>query len=78
MTLVLKLPHRPSVGQQRVNRRIDPRRDAAQHPLHLHRIGARVHDPLLRAAQFRRRHHLHRLGDLLRVLDRADSSPQVD
>ncbi len=33
---------------------------------------------LLRAAQPRRRDHLHRLGDLLRRLDRADAAPDVD
>ena len=46
--------------------------DARQHALHLHGVRPRAHDPLLRAAQLRRGDHLHRLGDLLRVLDRAD------
>ena len=49
-----------------------------QHALHLHGVRPRVHDPLLRAAQLRRGDHLHRLGDLLRVLDRADPPPEID
>ena len=57
---------------------IDARGDAAQHALHLDGVGTRAHDPLLRAAQLRRGDHLHRLGDLLRVLDRADAAPEIN
>ena len=64
--------------EQRMNRRIDARGDAAEHALHLDRVGPRAHDPLLRAAQLRRGDHLHRLGDLLRVLHRADAAPEID
>jgi hypothetical protein len=65
-------------GEQRVDRGIDARRDAGQDALHLRRIGTRVDDALLRAAQLGRRDHLHRLGDLLRVLDRADPASEID
>jgi hypothetical protein len=67
-----------STGEQRVNRRIDPCGHAAEHALHLHGVRPCVHDPLLRAAQLRRGDHLHRFGDLLRVLDRADPAPEID
>ena len=42
------------------------------------RVGARRDHPVLRAAQLGRRDHLHGLGDLLRVLDRADAPAEVD
>ena len=38
----------------------------------------RLLDPLLRAAQLRRGDHLHRLGDLLRRLDRADAAADIE
>ena len=38
----------------------------------------RLLDALLRAAQPRRRDHLHGLGDLLRRLDRADPAADVE
>jgi hypothetical protein len=41
------------------------------------RIRARGFGRLLRTAQFRRRHHLHGLGDLARRLDRRDAVFQV-
>ena len=55
-------------------------RDATlpEHALHLHRIRPRVDDALLRAAQLRRGDHFHGLGDLLRVLDRADPASEID
>ena len=69
---------RLACGQQRVDGRIDSGRHAAQHAPHLPRVGPRVRDPLVRAAQLRCGDHLHRLGDLLRVLDRADPTPEID
>ena len=42
------------------------------------RIRTRRNHALLRAAQFGRRDHFHGLGDLLRVLDRADAPPEID
>jgi len=47
---------------------------AAQHTA----VWTRPDDAILRAAQLGRRDHLHGLGDLLRVLDRADAPPDVD
>ena len=41
-------------------------------------VGPRRDHAVLRAAQLGRRDHLHGLGDLLRVLDRADAPPDVD
>ena len=75
-----RLAVRPRLAdrQQRMDRRIDAGRDAGQHALHLRGVRPRVHDPLLRAAQLRRGDHLHRLGDLLRVLHRANAAPEVD
>jgi hypothetical protein len=61
-----------------MDRGIDARRDAGQDALHLRGVGTRVDDALLRAAQLRRGDHFHRLGDLLRVLDRADPATQID
>ena len=49
-----------------------------EHAPHLGRERPRLLDALLRAAQPRRGHHLHRLGDLLRRLDRADPAPDVN
>ena len=46
-----------------------------QHPL---RERPRGDDAILRALEARGRDHLHRLGDLLRRLDRADPATQVD
>jgi len=40
---------------------------------HARRIGPRRSRVLLGTAQLRRRHHVQRLGDLLRRLDRADA-----
>src|SRR5262249_53786094 len=67
-----------ALNEKRMNRGIDARRDARQHALHLHRVRPRIHDALLRAAQFRGGDHLHRLRDLLRILDRADPAPEID
>ena len=70
-------PGRP-ILEQRVERGVDARGDAAQHALHLNGVGTRVDDPLLRAAQLRRGDHLHRLGDLLRVLHRPNAAPEIN
>jgi hypothetical protein len=61
--------------QQRVDRRVDASGHARQHALHLHGVRPRRHDALLRTTQLRRGDHLHRLRNLLRVLDRADAAP---
>jgi hypothetical protein len=51
--------------------------DVGQHGTHALRIGARRFRGLLRTAQLRRGDHLHRLGDLLRRLDRGDTVTKV-
>ena len=48
-----------------------------QHRRHALRIGPRRHRRFLGAAQFRRRHHLHGLGDLARRLDRGDAVAEI-
>ena len=66
-------------GQQ-PRRRIDVgdgRGDVAQHLLHALGIGPRGFGRRLRAAQLRRRDHLHGLGDLLRRLGRGDADAHV-
>jgi len=50
---------------------------AAEHHRHLLRVGPRGENALLRALELRRGHHLHGLGDLLRVLDGANLAPQA-
>src|SRR5213596_3634848 len=50
-------------------------RNVAQQLGHLVRVRTSLHRGFLRAAQLRRRDHLHGLGDLLRVADRADPLP---
>src|ERR1035438_2477502 len=52
----------------------DVAQDLAQHRA----VGTGADGAILRAAQFRRRDHLHGLGDLLRVFDRADAPPDID
>ena len=52
-------------------------RDVADHRLHLGGIRPRRFGGDLRAAQPGGRHHLHRLGDLLRRLGRGDADPHV-
>src|SRR5476651_242623 len=42
------------------------------------RVGTRRDHPILRTPQFGRGDHLHGLGNLLRVLDRADAPADVD
>src|ERR1700674_83187 len=54
-----------------------PLADRLQDLDHLVGVGARRLDGRLRAAQTGRRHDLHRLGDLLRVLDRVDAANDV-
>src|ERR1039457_3074768 len=56
----------------------DGRGDVAQHLAQHRAVGAGADGAILRAAQFRRRDHLHGLGDLLRVFDRADAPPDID
>ena len=68
----------PANGEQRVKRWIDAARKAAEDTTHLHGVGPRVHDPLLRAPQLRGGDHLHRLCDLLRVFHRAHAAPDVN
>ena len=94
MTFELKLPHSPrspvitmSSGrplrlgrhpQQRVGILLDARHQAVQHLQHALRERPRGDDAILRALEARGRDHLHRLGDLLRRLDRADPATEVD
>jgi len=61
--------------QQRVVAGVGARGDAVQDLHHLPRVGSSGEDGLLGPAQLGRRDHLHGLGDLLRVLDRADPAP---
>jgi hypothetical protein len=49
----------------------------AEHLTHLARKWARRRHAVLRALELRRRDHLHRLGDLLCVLDRLDPPAHV-
>jgi hypothetical protein len=49
-----------------------------EHFQHLAGKGTRRHDAILGALQLRRRDHLHRFGDLLRVLDRLDAAPDIE
>ena len=51
--------------------------DVGQHRAHPLRIGTRRLGSFLRTAQLRRGDHLHRLGDLLRRLDRGDTVAEV-
>ena len=70
------------LGQQRMRQplvgRRRPRATLASSLRQHRRVGARGEHAVLRAAQLRRRDHLHGLGDLLRVLHRADAAPDVD
>ena len=64
-------------GQQRI---FVIRRPASRVPQNLHhlmRVGTRGDNALLRAAKPRRGDHLHRLRDLLHVLDGAHPPPEV-
>ena len=54
------------------------RGEIGQHFVEQLRVGTRGQHFLLRPAQLCRRDHLHGPGDLLRVLDRADSPPDID
>ena len=51
--------------------------DFRQHAVHQVRVGPTGHGCVLRTAHLGRRHHLHGLGDLGRVLDRLDASANV-
>ena len=53
-------------------------RHIRQHALDDLGVRTRGDHAILRAAQLRRRDHLHGLGDLLRVLHRADAPADVD
>ena len=52
-------------------------REIGQHDRHALRIGTRGNGRFLSAAQFRCRHHLHRLGDLARRFHRRDAISEV-
>ena len=54
------------------------RRHVREHLPQQRPVWSRGDHAVLRAAQFRRRDHLHGLGDLLRVFDRADAPPDID
>ena len=54
------------------------RSQVLRHLAQFQSVGARGEDLVLRAAQLRRGHHLHRLGDLLRVLHRPDAAAKID
>jgi hypothetical protein len=74
---------RPRAGrgghtQQRVCVLIDARHQAVQHFQHALRERPRRDDAFLRAPQARRGDHLHRLGNLLRRLDGANSATEVN
>ena len=53
-------------------------RDVGQHPPQQRPVRPRSDHPVLRPPQLRGGDHFHGLGDLLRVLDRADAPPDVD
>jgi hypothetical protein len=57
---------------------LDARHQAVQDAQHPLRERARRHDAVLRALEARGRDHFHRLGDLLRRLDRADPATEVN
>src|SRR5262245_35976696 len=52
-------------------------REVGQHLPHFVGERARVHHPVLRSFELRRRDHLHGLGDLLGVLNRLDTPADV-
>ncbi len=72
-----RLPH-IALGEQRMRRRIDARREPLQYAQDLLPERPRAHDPLVGAAHPGRGHHLHGLGNLLRRLDRADTAPDIN
>ncbi len=63
--------------RRRVAAAADRLGDVGEHRAHALRIGTRGLGGLLRATQLRRGDHLHRLGDLLRRLDRGDPVAEV-
>ena len=89
----MKAPHRTFVGSDQdeqvtlIAAQIEQRmmkvfvgslRELAQHFRHLVRKRTRRHDAILRASELRGRHHLHGLGDLLRVLYRLNAPANVE
>src|SRR5450759_547428 len=56
----------------------DGRRQVAEYLAQERAVGPCPDGAILRTAQFRRRDHLHGLGDLLRIFDRADAPPDID
>ena len=64
--------------EQGMGVRVGARGHAVQDLQHLPGVGPRGEHGVLGPAQLGRRDHLHGLGDLLRVLDRADPPPDVD
>ena len=73
----LRVGTRLTLGQQRMSGWIDTARHAVEHSLHLERERAGANHAILRAAQLRRRDHLHGFGDLLRRFHRADAAAEV-
>ena len=70
------VPPGPGEQPRRVVLALHRSGEVRQHRVHPRRIGARRLGRGLRAAQLRRRDHLHGLGDLLRRLDRGDTGPE--
>ena len=85
IVLVLSEPARPrsvvmqhdraraalALGKQRVVLLAEHRGQIGEHLVHLVRVGPRLERGVLGALQLRRRHELHRAGDLLDVAHRA-------
>jgi hypothetical protein len=71
------LLHGP-LGQQGMRALLGPRRQAPEKREHLVGVRPGVEDAVLRPPQPRRRHHLHRPGNLLGVLHRADAPSNVE
>jgi len=57
---------------------LNPCRQPVQQPQHPLREWSRRHDALLCLSQAGGGDHLHRLGDLLRRLDRANPAPKIN
>ena len=65
------------LGQQRMVLAAEHRGEVGQDLVELLAVGPRRQRRVLGALQLRRRHELHRAGDLLDVLDRADAAPDI-
>ena len=64
-------------AEQRMRPGIDPADQTVEHLQHALRKRACRHDTILRPPQARGGDHLHRLGNLLRRLHRADAATQI-